>query len=1049
MRYAVVVAPPRFVLPAEGSVFAAAEPVGPMCAMLARGGRRVLLVQTTPDLATDFARAVAEVSANDDLVVYMAASTTTHTDAVELRVGDEADAPLARPDRSASRERGQPPTVALGPIGEAVAARAPSAVLLVIEACHDGDADDPMLAAEHVDAILRAFDARAHGYGAAIGVRPESRAKPGAWPFTRHLLATLDDPASRDERGLARISLVHELLRAGGAISEQVQSFAFVHGHIELAIVEPSELSRDTRASVPPLAPADTSPLESADSAVLGLGAAAGEAADTASDLAPAPGDVPSGLDSGAPQVADRPSGLDPTAAQAVDLPSDLDPAAAPTVDPTPAPPERAPHLGGPAETDPEAPPATPPSPAPAVAAIPEPRRTEPSLPAIEPLLDLADDARERGALPEALAGYKAALMVAGPNDASARASIYARIGELKRAQGRPREAELNFEKALAVDPTQHVALNALVELATESKEVRRAVDLRRKRLRVLLGADERVDELRAISDAFAHQLQDASAAAEALDQALAIEGKSRTALEGLRAAYENLQRWPRVVEVLTALAETAEGAKEKGALRFAAADIALGRMRDEPRGLELLEQALQDDPTHDKALRGLITVRTSRSEWEAIERVYSRLVESFAGLRDTERAWDTCRKLGVLRRDKLHNLVGAVEAFTGAVHFKPENVDSRALLAEIHLAVGDEPRAVNEFERIAQYAPTRSSTYSRLFGLHRRAGRIDRAWLAGAALVELGTADMDQQLFVDQYRPDGPIRPTRSLDDPAWDELLRAPGADDVVAGVLRAIVATAVATRVDELRHARKLVTLDPARRQSATSTVSVVRSFHWAAQVLSVEPPDLYVMDDVPGGIAAVQSAAPTTALGPDVLRGLTTKDLAFLAGRHLTYFRPEHYSLICYPTLNDLSVLFLGAVKLVLPDLEAPAHLRDAVVRKRKVLARHASDDEKRRLDAAVQQLEARDGRVDLAAWIRNVELTAQRAGLLLCGDLAVGTARLRAEVETRAIAELTFDEKRGDLLAFSTSDKFARARALLGVSAHTSVSVPPAGELQTG
>jgi hypothetical protein len=422
-------------------------------------------------------------------------------------------------------------------------------------------------------------------------------------------------------------------------------------------------------------------------------------------------------------------------------------------------------------------------------------------------------------------------------------------------------------------------------------------------------------------------------------------------------------------------------------------------------------------------------------------------MVDRFARLGDVERAWDACRKLGALRRDKTRNGPGAIEAFTGAVSCKADDVDSRAMLADLHLARGDEGQAVVEFERIAQYAPTRTSTYARLFALHQRAGRTDRAWLAGVALEELGAADMDQQLVVDQYRPDGPIRPSRSLDDVAWDELLRAPGADDVVADVLRAIVDAAAAARVEELRDSKKLVALDASRRQSATSTVSAVRSFQWAAQVLSVDVPHIYVMENVPGGIGAIPVGVPSTALGPDVLRGLTARDLAFLAGRHLTYYRPEHYVLIHYPTIGELSALFLGAVKLILPDLPVPAHLTDATARKRKLLARHVDADAKKRLDVAVRRFDARDGRVDFAAWVKSVELTAQRAGLLLCGDLRVATARMRAE--TRNIAELTLEQKRADLLAFCASERLARARTMLSVDARSSVRPPPVSERQVG
>jgi tetratricopeptide (TPR) repeat protein len=932
MRHALVVAPPRFVVPAQGSIFAAPEPVGPLCAAVSRGGHRLVLVESTTDLETDFERALAGVSAADDLLITIAAETTTRTDAAALRLGGDAGT-----------------AVGLRVISDAVLAREPASVLFVVEACHDGDPDDSLLAAEHVEGIMRALDARARGYGALVGVRSAARAEPGSWPFMRDVLAALEAPEARDDRGAAPMTLVYERLCAAHGPDARIQSFAFLRGRTELILAEPPDVVKVASAlrSVPP------------------------------------------------------------------------------------------------------APSSSVPSPAPAAIAYspPAPRAAEPSLPPLEPLLDLADGARARGAWEEALAGYKAALMVAPQGDAQVRASIYARIGEVKRRQGKAREAELNYEKALGADARHRAALDALVELATESKETRRAIDWRRKRLPVLDGPDERVAELLGIARAYDGEMGDARAAAETLEEAHAALPRDRTVLEALRVAYERLHRWPRVAEVLSDLADLAETAAERGALRFAAADVALGRLRDEDRGLALLDRALDDDPAHDRALHALVAVRSARGEWVALDGAYTRLVDRFARMGDVERAWDACRKLGALRRDKTRDVPGAIEAFTGAVSCKPADVDSRAMLADLHLGRGDEGPAVAEFERIAQLAPTRSSTFARLFALHQRAGRTDRAWLAASALEELGATDMDQQLVVDQYRIDGPVRPARALDDVAWDELLRAPGADDVVAEVLRAIVDAAVAARVDELRDAKQLVPLDPARRQSAASTVSAVRSFQWAAQVLAVDAPDIYVMDSVPGGIAAAQVGAPSTVLGPDVLRGVTTKDLAFLAGRHLTYYRREHYALVHYPTINELTSLFLGAVKVAMPDLPVPPHLADAVARRRKVLARHVDGESRERLEAAVKRLDARDGRVDLAAWIKSVELTAQRAGLLLCGDLCVATARLRGE--TRSVAELGLEAKRGDLLAYCASEKLARARALLSVDAHASVRPPPLGQVQVG
>jgi tetratricopeptide (TPR) repeat protein len=933
MRQAVVVAPPGFSMPTQGSVFAAPEPVGPLCAALTQGGQRIVVTHTSSELETDFERALAGIGPSDDLLVYLAGMTTTDADSVGLLLADDHS------------------TLGLRVLSDAVLVREPASVLFVVESCHDGDPNDPMLAAEHVDAIARALDVRSRGYGALVGVRPAASSTPAAWPFTRHLLYTVAEPESRDDRGAAPMSLVYERMRNVRPDDSRVQSFALVRGRTDFVLAEPPDVVH-----------------------------------------------VAASMRSGPPSA----------------------PASAPGSGPRSRPPSSS-RL---------------------------PRTTLPSLPPMEPLLELADGARARGAWEEALAAYKAALMVAPQSAANEalRASIYARIGDVKRAQGKPREAELNYEKALDEDTRHRPSLDALVELATEAKDVHRAVDWRRKRLKAIEGADARVAELLAIARAQHADLGDARAAAETLEEARRLDPRDRTVAEALRDAYEKLHRWPRVVDMLADIAELTTEPTQRAAARFAAADVALGRLREEERGLGLLDRALDDDPTHDKALHALVAVRTGRGEWDALDAAYTRLVDRLAKLGDAERAWDVCRKLGALRRDKTRDLIGAIEAFTGAVSCKPSDVDSRAMLADMHLARGDEAQAVAEFERVAQDAPLRSSTYARLFALHQRAARTDRAWLAATALEELGAADVDQQLVADQFRPEGPIRPARSLDDAGWDEVLRAPGADDVVAEVLRAIVDAATAARIEELREARKLFALDPAWLQSATSTVTAVRSFQWAAQVLGVDAPELYVLDEVPGGIAAVPAPGPSTALGPEVLRGLGPKDLAFLAGRHLTYYRREHYALVCYPTLPELSALFLGAVKLVMPELPVPGYLSEAVARRRKTLVKHADDAQKKTLRAAVERLDARGGRVDLTAWIKSVELSAQRAGLLLCGDLKVAMTRMRAE--NRAIAELGLEQRRVDLLAFCASDRLGRARGLLGVDA-TTVNAPPVSQRQVG
>jgi tetratricopeptide (TPR) repeat protein len=101
----------------------------------------------------------------------------------------------------------------------------------------------------------------------------------------------------------------------------------------------------------------------------------------------------------------------------------------------------------------------------------PSTSRSLPPMPAIEPILEKAADARSLRDWDGALEAYKKALFLVDPADTASQASLYAYVAEVKLAQDKKREAETNFEKALAVSPKHMRSLDSLVMLATDAKE--------------------------------------------------------------------------------------------------------------------------------------------------------------------------------------------------------------------------------------------------------------------------------------------------------------------------------------------------------------------------------------------------------------------------------------------------------------------------------------------------------------------------------------------------------------------------------------------------
>jgi tetratricopeptide (TPR) repeat protein len=539
-----------------------------------------------------------------------------------------------------------------------------------------------------------------------------------------------------------------------------------------------------------------------------------------------------------------------------------------------------------------------------------------------------------------------------------------------------PPPAEL-LEPVAAPGPAR--PLDELLAEATEARQWDRVLDLRRQRLHAIEGPRHKVRELVAIARILQAELHDSEGAIEALEVARAIDRTRDSVLQALRRGYEILGRWTSAAEVIGTLADLASSPAERAILRVAQARIALDHLKDEERAAAWLEAALEEDPTHADARATLNGLRAARGELDA---------------------------------------------------------DARESRAESQYAEGNQEGAIEELERVVAREPTRASAYARMFAMHWRDGRTDAAFLAAMALDELGSTDVDQQVLIGQFRSLTPTRVRSSLDDAAWQEL-RAPGSDDVLASLFSAVEGAATAARVDELRRRRKLPKLDSLERLSETSTATIARSCQWAARFCSSDCPDLYASEQQSGGLIAVQAARPTTVLGPSVLRGLSVKDLAFLAGRHLVHYRPEYRILQYYPTREELTNLLLATVQVAMPDqTSAAAPVRALHAR----IARRLGREDRAAVEDAVKRLDERGGRASVGAWIRSAELTAGRVGLLLCGDLATAAAIVRSEA--RGIGGLSAEARRGDLLSFCASRAHASLRARFAMTAPESIRPPP-------
>jgi hypothetical protein len=559
---------------------------------------------------------------------------------------------------------------------------------------------------------------------------------------------------------------------------------------------------------------------------------------------------------------------------------------------------------------------------------------------------------------------------------------------------------------------------------ATEAGQGRRVVDLRRERMRTIESGRGRVRELVAIARILQVDLADSTGAIEALEEARSIDPTRVGVLQALRRGYERRGGWEQVFELIGALADLSTSPADRAELYVAQALVARESLNDPDRGRRSLQTALENDPTHARARAAFDELSAPPAQITAAD---GRAPDPGNFVGSEGEATERLSEVADVVRSKAPACDDQAPDVAQAADLQPYGeVTEGELLSEASAHDLPESDLVDD--------PGDPAFHASAFAAHWREGRIDAAFLAGLALEELGAAEIDQQIIVDQFRSVAPIRARGMLDEGAW-QLLRMTEPRDAVAALFAGVGRAAVAMRLEELIARKGLVALDRATCLDEKSTASIVRSFQWAARVLGVACPALYVIDEVPGEIAAVRAPQPSTALGPSVLTGRSAKELAFLAGRHLTYYRPEHQVLVYFPTGEDLTLLLLATIEIGAPGTSLAA-ADPTVAALCDGLKRHLTDPERAAITAASGNL---DDKLDLGTWARGIELTAGRAGLLLCGDLATAARLVRSE--SRPIAGLTPDDRRRDLISFVASPEHRELRARFVVPAAGS-SHPP-------
>jgi hypothetical protein len=335
----------------------------------------------------------------------------------------------------------------------------------------------------------------------------------------------------------------------------------------------------------------------------------------------------------------------------------------------------------------------------------------------------------------------------------------------------------------------------------------------------------------------------------------------------------------------------------------------------------------------------------------------------------------------------------------------------------------------IEEQQEAVRSDPTALEPYRALHKLYLYRGEFDRAWCACQALSLLGKANDHERQFFEDYRPKGLLPIKSRLDTVLWKKNLYHHDESLDIAHIFEVLAPAALKLKIHLLRESNQLSVMDERFKQEPKgSTVTLVKTFGWAADAFGIRCPDLYVRTDLPGALVAVPMRPPASLAGSTACSGLQPQELAFVVGKHMSFYRGDHYVKCLFSDPSELSALFSAAIELV--GVDAP-RADVEVAQFRDLLDKCVEQDRMGALRQAVHRWVKSRAPADIARWSQAVEFTACRAGLLLSGDLGAAWAMINAEPQTPGDAPT--EEKLKDLFVFAVSAEYFALRTLLGVT----------------
>ena len=619
--------------------------------------------------------------------------------------------------------------------------------------------------------------------------------------------------------------------------------------------------------------------------------------------------------------------------------------------------------------------------------------------------------------------------------------SLYMQLGESALKLGHIEKAQQHLHNVVKQEPHNAGALTQIVQVLQAHGDWKGAIGYMEQLLTLKADDLERFQLQLAIGEIYDQRLHDRPNAALAYRAALELNVfPKEPALKLVELAVAD-QDYVEAIRHLNRLITLEEDAKRRAQFAFTAAVLYRDQLNDATQAVKYFNLSLDNNLTNLKAFETIDAILTAAKEWKPLEQNYRRMIQR---VQKVAGEWEDAPKLlfmlyknlGEIYRSRLKRLDYAISAFELARKQRPRDEATREILASLYELTKDgAPRAIENHRFLVQQRPDRFESYHRLVELFKKVGQADSAWAVAGLLATLGQANEQERHFYETYLSQTMSEPQRVIDHTMWMQSVMSRGEDPELGRIFELIfvgLGKNLASKRDKDFNLKKKSKLD---LSEGLVVCSAARS---VARMFGLQPPDIYRGEEA-SGIEILPTNPPCLRLGTDMMSGRSDKELAYFIAKYLTYFHPSHIIATLYGR-EALDHLYMAAASLVDPNYQlilrddlAPSEqqlIAQTVGDLKQVLEKSMAPELRQQLTAVMQSFWSRNPAPDIGRWHRHIELTANHAGLVASGDVALVGHLIKGE--NAGLSKLKNSEKLKEIVQYVISEPYLLLRRQLGV-----------------